>query len=232
MIITSYYDIYNKPERLNDYMKLFDDIAFSGLPIILFTDPSIIEKFNHYPNTIKIVGIPLQTFELYKLAYSYNRELPNQRTTTKDTKEFLALMNTKIEFILRASEISKDDTFIWIDFGILKIIQNKIRFINKLKIINDLQFNKIRIPGCWGFGHPFSVDTVNWRFCGGLFVIPRKLIQDFYHHSKNVLNDFCSQLSYKLTWETNVWTIIEMFAMKDQIDWYFADHNDTILLNI
>ena len=37
---------------------------------------------------------------------------------------------------------------------------------------------------------------------------------------------------YRLTWETNVWTVIETCAEKENIDWYFADHNDTMIMNI
>lgn len=232
MLVTSYYDIYNKPEKIIEYKSLFDEIALSGLPIILFTDPTLVDKFNQYPDTVKIIGIPLNLFELYSIGMSYNGELPNTRTISKDTKEFLSLMNTKIEFILRASEVCEDNNFIWIDFGILKIIKNRKRFINKLKLVNEWKFNKITIPGCWSLGQPFSVETVNWRFCGGFFIVPRQHISDFFNHSKNVLSDFCKLPIYKLTWETNVWNIVEYFACQNIIHWYFADHNDTILLNI
>ena len=44
----------------------------------------------------------------------------------KDTKEFFALMNTKIEFIKKAAEIVDNNTFVWVDFGILKIINNQM----------------------------------------------------------------------------------------------------------
>ena len=88
------------------------------------------------------------------------------------------------------------------------------------------------MPGCWSKGQALSVDHVNWRFCGGVFVIPRKHIEVFYNHSKNVLSDFCNLPQYKLTWETNVWNIIEMCAKDDIFKWYFADHDDSILLNI
>jgi len=37
---------------------------------------------------------------------------------------------------------------------------------------------------------------------------------------------------YKLTWETNVWSTIEICAELGNIQWYFADHDDTIVLNI
>jgi hypothetical protein len=232
MLVTCYYDIYNKSDRFMDYIYLFYDLASSGIPIIVFTEPDLVKKFRIFPSSVKVIGVPLETFELYSLAMKYNRELPIGRNIIKDTKEFLAIMNTKIEFILRASEIVEDDTFIWVDFGILKICKNPELFINKLKSINEKSYDIMMMPGCWRFDRPFSVESVNWRFCGGVFVIPRKYIQEFYKHSKNVLNDFCNLPIYKLTWETNVWTIIESCAMRDKIHWYFADHNDSIILNI
>jgi hypothetical protein len=232
MIVTSYYDIYNKPDKFIQYMDLFYDIGISGIPIIVFTDPSIVKKFRIFPPSVKVIGIPLETFELYSTAISYNGELPNSRNTSKDTKEFLGLMNTKIEFIVKASDICNDETFIWVDFGILKVVKNTEQFINTLQNINEMTFDKITIPGCWEIGKNFSVNQVNWRFCGGLLIIPRKHIQMFFNHSKNVLNDFCTLPIYKLTWETNIWYIIELHRCKNEIEWYHADHNDSILLNI
>lgn len=232
MLVTSYYDIYNKPEKFYEYLDVFYELGISGLPIILFTSPNLVKKFRIFPSSVKVIGVPLETFELYKIGISSNCDLPNNRSQTKDTREFLSLMNTKIEFILRASEISEDETFIWVDFGILKIVKNIDRFINKLKSVNEKSFDKITIPGCWGMGRSFSVEEVNWRFCGGFFVMPRKYIQSFYHHSKNVFTDFCTLSLYKISWETNVWSLVEFFALRDNITWYFADHNDSILLNI
>jgi hypothetical protein len=235
MLVTSYYDIYGNPERFSYYMSLFDKLGNSEIPIILFTDPSLVEHFADFPSSVRVIGMAIETFELYSMAINYNGPLPASRNTTKDTKEFLALMNTKIEFVLKASELvaaTPEETFIWIDFGILKIIKDVDRFINKLKSVNETTYNKIIIPGCWTPEKYFSVDHVNWRFCGGLFVIPRNHIRTFYDHSKNVLNDFCTLPQYKLTWETNIWNIIEICAAKDIIQWFSADHNDTILLNI
>jgi len=233
MLVTCFYDIYNKPEKFMEYIYLFYDLASSGIPIIVFTDPSLVSKFRIFPASVKVYGIPLENCELYSIAMKYNRDLPNTRNNTKDTKEFLSIMNTKVEFLLKASNIVEDDTFIWIDFGILKILKkSRDAFIEKLKAVNNTVFDKIMIPGCWEFGRGFSVDSVHWRFCGGLFVIPRKYIQLFYNHSKNVLTDFCIIPYYKLTWETNVWTIIEACAAKDIIQWYKADHDDSMIFNI
>ena len=70
------------------------------------------------------------------------------------------------------------------------------------------------------------------RFCGRFFIIPRNHITTFYDHSRHVLNDFCNTPYYKLTWETNIWYIIEFCAAKDMIDWYFTENDDSIVLNL
>ena len=233
MLVTCYYDIYNKPEKFVEYLSLFYDLGVSGIPIILFTDPSMVHKFKIFPSSLTVIGIPLADFELYQIGMKYDRELPTTRAVHKDTKEFFSLMNTKIEFVRAAAMLHPTiKTWMWIDFGILKIVKNAERFINKLKEVDQAVFTKITIPGCWSYGRAFNVNAIHWRFCGGFFVIPYEHIERFYGHSKCVLTDFCTQACYRLTWETNVWTTIEFCAEKDNIDWYFADHNDTIVMNI
>jgi hypothetical protein len=232
MIVTSYYDLYNKPDNLNIYISKFYDLAMSGLQIILFTDPIFVDKFNGFPSSVIIIGIPLETFELYTIASNYYRVLPNNRNLQKDTKEFLGFLNTKIEFILRASEISDVNTFIWMDIGILNSIKNKEQFISKLKILDKKQYNKIIIPGFFDFGSTFTVDEINCRFNGCFFIMPRKYIKTFYGHSKNVLTDFCTMSQYKLCWETNIWYIVEACAMRNDINWYFADKDDSLINDI
>jgi hypothetical protein len=232
MIVTAFYDIYNKPEKIMEFIYLFYDLGSSGLPILVFTQPNLVKKFRIFPPSVKVVGIPLETFQLYSICMKYNRELPNNITPNKHTKEFFSLINTKTEFIQMAASICDDDTFIWVDFGILKMVKTVDRFINKLKSINEMSFDKITIPGCWALGRNFLIDEANQRFCGALFIIPRKHINVFFEHNKNVINDFCNQPIYKLSWETNVWNLVEYFACRDIIQWYFAEYNDSIIHNI
>lgn len=232
MFVTAYYDIYNKPEKVLQYIYLFFDLAITGIPIIVFTDPSLVDKFRIFPKNVTVIGMSLNDMEIYNIGMSYTGELPSQRNDTKDTKEFLALINTKVEFVKKAAEICTDETLFWIDFGILKVVKNKERFVNKLREISDKQYDKIIIPGCWGYGAPFTCEAVNWRFCGGFGVFPRIHIPVFFNHCKNVVSDFCKAPHYKLTWEGNVWYCVEFSAAKHMISWYFADHDDSIVLNI
>ena len=233
MLVTCYYDIYGKPETFIKYLYLFYDLGISGIPITLFTDPSLVSKFRIFPSSVTVIGMPLVNFELYQMGMAYDRDLPAGRSPEKDTKSFFSLMNTKIEFVKKAAEHWPEiETFGWIDFGILKIVKHSDRFLQRLSDLNECRFTKMVIPGCWSMGQAFSVEQIHWRFCGGFFLIPRNYIDRFYEHSRGVLRDFCTMDFYKLTWETNVWSTIEFCAERENITWYFADHDDTIVLNI
>lgn len=202
-------------------MSMESFIKLANIPIIVFTDPSLVDKFT-FPS-VQAIGI-FSEFELYSIAMKYNGNLPDNCT-----KENLSIINTKIEFIKKASELVQDDTFIWIDFEFLNKVKNADRVINKLKVINEMKFEKVRIPGCWGYGRPFSVNSLNLRFHGYFFIVPRQCIDMFYSHSKNVLTDFCTLPQYKLTWETNVWYIIEYCSKEHIIDWYYGENDDVVL---
>lgn len=231
MFITSLYDLYGNPEAMRSYLELFRPLAESGLPFLVFTDPSLLPLWSVYPNsTLRIIPLSLSECELYQIGMAYQGDLPTHRHPTKDTKEFFSLMNTKIEFLQKAAALTDDPSLIWLDMGILKIATNKERCIEQLHTLHTCPFEKITIPGCWSHMPACDVNRVNWRFCGGLLIVPRRFVERFYHHSKNVLTDFCTLPIYKLTWETNVWSVIEYCAEKENILWYQADHNDSMIM--
>lgn len=233
MLVTAYYDIYNKSSRFYEYMDLFYDLALSGLPILLFTDPSLVRKFRILPPNVRVIPMPLETFELYNIGMSYTRELPSGRTPEKDTKEFFSLMNTKIEFIKRALDFTEDETLIWVDYGILKIVKDQSKVLEKLKEVNGRVFKKFTFAGCWQYGRGSSVESVNWRVAGGILIVPRSYVHTMYSHCRHVLRDFVTLPQYKLTWETNVIATVEACAERENMTWYHCPtHDDSMFLNI
>lgn len=233
MLVTSFYEIYGRPGRIPQYFKWFEPLGNSGLSMIVFTEPEFVHLFDTYPATVRVIPLALKSLELYQIGMKYNRDLPRHRTPEKDTQEFLSLMNTKIELLKHAAIHCDDTTLIWIDFGIFKIMKTPRKVIAKLFQLTHLSFDKIVIPGCDTYlKHGCFSDRVNWRFCGGFFVMPRQHLATFYEHSKNVLSSFCDDPQYKLTWEVNVWYIIEMCTGRNNMVWYHAGHEDTIVLNI
>ena len=231
MFVTSFYNIYDKQDRFFEYMTLFYDIAISGIPIVIFVDPSIVTKLRIFPSTVKVIGLSLHDCEIYKIAMAYTGELPSNRTPHKDTKEFLGLMNCKPEFIKRAAALFPAEKYIWIDVGLAKIMKKTEQCLAKFHEIESRSFTKITFGGCWSFGRPMTVDQIHWRVAGGMIVIPSIFVDEFYNHCKGVIQDFCTMPQYKLTWETNIWSIVELFAMKDNMIFYMCDHDDSLILN-
>jgi glycosyltransferase involved in cell wall biosynthesis len=142
-------------------------------------------------------------------------------------------MNAKTEFLQRARQLKPASVYIWFDFGILKIIKQKLLFIDSMKRASSLsQESKVVIPGC------ISKDSVNystmyscpiWRFCGGIIIVSSSAVEQFYNYHVEQLEE-----CYKnkcLTWEVNLWAAIED-KHPDLFVWYAGDHNDTILPDI
>jgi hypothetical protein len=233
MIVTSYYEIYGKPERVPQYFKWFEPLGHSGLSMIVFTEEEFVHLFKDYPKTVQVIVLPLESLELYQMCMNYDRELPRHRNLEKDTQKYFALINAKIELIKYAAEYCQDDTLIWIDFGICKVFKDPKKCIDKVCQLSTLSFTKIVSPGCTRYlEREISTNNVNWRFCGGLLIVPRDLLSYFYNHSKNVLSRFCDLPQYNLTWEVIVWSVIEASTNRENIIWFQADHNDTMILDI
>jgi hypothetical protein len=233
MYVTCYYDIYNNPEKKSLYLTYFKDLANSGVPIVLFTDTTLLSFFECLPSNVQVIPLDVTTCEMYQIAMAYTGELPLERNPEKDTKEFFCLMNTKVEFIKKAAELfPKLHTFMWIDFGIMKLVKDSGAFLNKIKEISEKTFTRMAIPGCWEHDCQFYLDSGYWRFCGSFAIFPRADILRFYNHNKSTLTDFCTIPHYKLTWETNIWHIVSHYNEKANIDWYFAYHDESMLLNI
>lgn len=229
MYVTCLYDVYNNPEKLEGYIKLFQPLAESGLQIHLYTSPEISHHFKNYPDTVTVLEVPLTHCEIWNLIMNSDANLPAEANPNKDTKEYLSLMNTKLDFMLRSSEICDDKNLIWIDFAILKIFKDIPRCIQYLKDFADMHFDKVNIPGCWYKGEALYLNAINWRFCGGFFIVPRVHLKRFYNDCFDSIKAFLTNDGHTLTWEVNVWYHVEYYKGKDYIKWYYALHDDGML---
>lgn len=232
MYITCLYDIYNKADKIDEYIKLFAPIAESGLDIQLYTSPELAHHFRNYPENIQVFQIPLECFEMWSLGINSKAALPIEANATKDTKEYLSLMNTKIEFLLRSSEICEDNNLIWIDFAIVKLFKDVKKCIEYLKKYNNMTFDNVNIPGCWYKGEALYLNAIHWRFCGSFFIVPRNHIERFYKDCKDSFTGFLTYDGNILTWEVNVWNHVEFYKGKDYIKWYYALHDDGIIMSL
>lgn len=200
---------------LNTYLDKFDRFACLGIPILLFLDRQCILP-KEYPN---VTVIP-STLEMDWIPKDV--ELPKQRNTDKDTREYMVVMLHKMKYMYDALAYCDTPYLAWIDFGISHIIRNPSVTFQKLV---DLQsFSRplatILSPGCWGPISSFVKDRVYWRFCGGFFLGPREMFPAAYERQTELVKQHLPALA----WEVNYWAMMEDF-----FTWYVADHNDSIL---
>ena len=147
--------------------------------------------------------------------------LPKIRNTQKDTEDYLKLMNNKIYFVEEVSKLyNNHNWFSWIDFRIYHIlpINNKL---NKISSTLNFSYNTY-FPGALT-NKKYLVDTINWRFLGGFFLINKIKIKDLVKENKKILEELSV-----LTWEVNIWGIIEYNNLFN-FGWYLGDHNINIL---
>lgn len=211
----------------SDYLRLFKPLADSGVNIHLFIQPKLYDIYMKEIGVRKNIHITQLEFEelpVYQQLKDVELNLPEYRNIEKDTRDFMILMNSKVEFVKRGIDenLFNSTHFAWIDFGIHKFFKS-ISKVSKLKIQN----NELYMPGCWDINHPIDFNKIHWRFSGSFFIGHRDLILKFW----NVYNDYyitITEMFGLLTWETNIWAYFEKQGLLS-CNWYYGNHDDSII---
>jgi len=203
------------------YFAHFKQIAETGIHIHLFLNERCRvwhDELSRY-KTIYIEYVELEDLGSYTPA----AELPSVRNTTKDTLNYLILINAKPEFVYRAMEkdVFGTESYYWIDFGLFHVIREVDVAQMYLKSISSKALSGLSIPGCHE-QRAVEYNHVCWRFCGGVFAGDRLSLTEFYRHVCGILS------KERMTWEVNVWAQLEQEG-KIAPRWIHADHNDSIL---
>jgi hypothetical protein len=217
-------------------LDLFEPLEKSSINMICFISKNFKQKIDQdsrylKSSNIKYVEIELDELETYKLVKSYEKiSLPYERNIVKDTANFLILMNSKTEFIKKAMDIVDADYYAWLDFNICHVFKNINESITYLENIEKTEIKEklLSFPGCWPKGtNLYSIyDRINWRFCGGFFIADKKSVIELHSIVCKYIEQ--SLKNGKITWETNLWALAEIYSDL-KIDWYLADHNDSII---
>lgn len=207
-------------KSLPRYFQLFHTLASTGIRFHLFMSHKYRGQLA-LPNGI-IEYIDLDELDFYKIA---PKGLPEHRNMLHDTRNFLILMNAKIELVKRAiqSQMHSSSHYAWIDFGICHMFRVPQITLPHIKDISTTEFPETCtfFPGCWE--QPASIFThVNWRFCGSFFLGDARSLMNFYEMYAREYPTLPN-----LVWEVNVWSHLETLGWKP--NWYKADHDDSIL---
>ena len=240
----------NRTAEMYDTMfRQFVQLLECDINILLFISPifnNLIDKYNlHRFNKLKILYFDMQHSIFYKIYESFlnNKsekdntvKLPEYRNMGKDTIKYMLLMNTKTQFMNMGINYLNDlnnnfDSYAWIDFRIIYIINDYERFKNYLHKLDNHKFtNKyIHIAGCYEKGQLIDniLNTVNWRFCGGFFLGDKESLINMYNVSVNAFYNFLHTY-HTMIWEVNYWALLEYNGYLT-FNWYKGDHNNSII---
>jgi hypothetical protein len=221
-------------------INYFKSLLKTGINILLFISPEFEKEFKFlrliYPN-LKYQLIDIAT----ELSLFSNRpttpKLPDIRNESKDTYEYMALMNSKLDFIKKAIDHHPPHThYAWIDFNIPYIFKEPDFTFSFLSFLSKQQLNSqfLYIPGCWDKIDTHQLITYNvlWRFCGGFFIGDKNSILDFFHAVKYNVQDQLIDKSV-MVWETNLWAFLESTGKWIPSHWvHVNDHDDTMITRI
>lgn len=220
-------------ERLNELVSI-------GIPLYIFVSQENAEDFvylNESPN-IHIEVIDKSELWVFKQLKNYEYTLPAYRNEVKDTEDYLAVSNSKIELVNRAIEHNTWNTehFAYIDFNITYLFSEKKRTYDYLRYLSKRDFfSKIMIfPGCSSTINIDNIlqlnDEIYWRFCGGFFIGDSESLKNWGELYKSAFIEYLSR-NKKLTWDVNFWAWMETIERWCPT-WYSANHNDSIITDI
>jgi hypothetical protein len=226
--VTAIYRIYENTysDEVWTRLKILSDI----IPIHLFCSTQDSHRVATLQN-ITPIYVEFEDLLTYKCLKDATI-LPEERNEEKDTKNYMILMNAKPEFLYKAKQHSAADHYVWIDAGIAKIFQHPHIIFHILKTILSipLRIDKLFIPGCWTKGElmPFVLHCINWRFSGGLVIVPTAFVEQFFltvmhfnHHLQINMN--------RIVWEVNTWALVEDSL---PIQWAQGDHNENMVFSL
>lgn len=147
----------------------------------------------------------------------------------KNSLKYQIATHQKFAFLAKALAADQTpDTFVWIDYGIHHVPGVTTDVIKDC--LGRIREHDLAIPGCWGKDDPrcSSVGDMwpNWRFCGGLMVVPREHVIPLFAAVKRQVRTHLV-LTNNITWDVNNVARVEQGGVLP-IRWYQADHNETM----
>ena len=242
--VTAFIDIYKDVTIDNKTIEWrcnkFREIASIGFPIILIvcknTQPYIEKLKTEFENIAILEVLAIEDTWVYKNSQNISLSLPYHRNTSKDTADYMYVINAKAEFLYKAAEANpwKSTHFAWLDFSISYVFKDNERTFEYLKILarRTIIDECLTVAGCWSDQIPLTdIDdyrnNVIWRFCGGFLLGDAKSIKRLFELYREHFVNFLKTYK-KLVWEVNFWAWLEVNGYWTP-RWYEADHNDSIV---
>lgn len=144
----------------------------------------------------------------------------------KNTIAYHCVQHQKFGWLLKAAIMHPAvKTLVWMDYGIGHVPGVTPEVVNEF--LDNVALDDLAVPGCWE--RKYAQDNSNylfpnWRFCGGLLVVPAQRAAPLYKAVKNEVKRHV-HATKNLTWEVNTLARVEKTT---PIRWYKADHDSTM----
>lgn len=210
--------VYRNPDK---YISLFEELASTGVPIILYLDSRLTDVGERlcrdYKNIQKCVyGI------LDKSYLPENVTLPAWRNKDKDTVDYLCIQLSKLKIMAEVEKTVETSHLAWIDFGIYHMFKDRSLsrlWLNKIAF-SSFNTESILSPGCYTEGSKDLYHNIYWYHCGSFLLGPQGKFTPAYEAQMLIVTKNLPQL----TWEVNYWTMMEGHFIT-----YIANHSELLL---
>lgn len=223
-------------------LEHFRTLASSGVDLIVFVSPSYTAMMDglqvEYPNILRIQPIDMGSLATAQIIRSFpDLRLPSSLTSHKDTRAFLELMLSKIDFVHAAMPLTEATHLAWIDFNIAHVFKssNALHSLHQLGHHRSLRTPLLALAAIWNKNTnadlPSLQSAVNWRFAGGFFLGDRVSLDHWYALCCDALPLFLSQTN-TLVWEVNFWAWLEQTYTHTFSPYAYASDHDDSLVNV
>ena len=210
--------------KLETYISLFEELAATGIPLVVYLDrrlPEFGERIcREYKNIQKCIYVDLNTSFVPK-----NVSLPKFRNIDKDTVDYLCIQLSKLKHVSDATRFIETSHIAWIDFGIYHMFRDReiCRFLLHKIASSTFPTDTILSPGCYTIELIQPFDSVCWNHCGSFLLGAKALFKEAYDVQMSIVAENLPQL----TWEVNYWSMMNKYFTT-----YMANHDELILHNI
>jgi hypothetical protein len=160
--------------------------------------------------------------------------MPSYRTPVKDTRQYMTLINSKLEFVKRAINLNPygSKNYAWVDFSLPYVFKNGQKTLDYFTKISDDNDWPLYVAGSFETKSVIiPIDGVHWRFSGGIFMGNKTKMMEFADYHEQHFPDILEKYK-KVLWEVNVWALYEQQAGFVNVIWYKGASDDKIIENL
>lgn len=230
LLVSAYYPNVNESRDSSFYLVKGIPLLTCDINKVIFTNKEIYDCLKIYENELtKFIILDEPIYYKYESKFT---EFHVNGNAKKDTLKYMLTVCSKTDFVRRATLLFPEyEKYFWIDFGISYIMGDQISFQKLLlKKCNSVSSDKIRIPGCWDLSLKYNINfNIAWFFCGSFFVGNKENIIKFAELMDRKIIEMIGRKN--IMWEVNIWYLIYL-ENTDLFDWYYADHNISMIENL